>query len=98
MEDIKTILKEYNEDIKRHINALKEDVDSNVRLLVEQYASIEKKLDSHSEMIVAIKEDVEIMKINTEFIKGSLKKKVDLEEFETLERRVAVLETKIRQS
>ena len=47
-------------------------------------------------MIVSIKEDVEMMKVDIAFIKGGLKKKVDAEEFETLENRVALLEAKIR--
>jgi polyhydroxyalkanoate synthesis regulator phasin len=45
-------------------------------------------------MITSIKEDIEIMKIDVAFIKNSLKKKVDVEEFEALERRVAILEAK----
>lgn len=38
------------------------------------------------------KKDIE--KVDITFIKNGLKKKVDAEEFETLERRVAVLEAK----
>lgn len=96
MEDIKTLLKEQEERIKRHIDVLKEDFDSKVVLLIEQYNSIKERLDSHSEMIASIKEDIEIMKVDVAFIKNSLKKKVDIEEFEALERRVAILEAKSR--
>jgi septal ring factor EnvC (AmiA/AmiB activator) len=106
MEDIKSLLKEQEkrieerieEKIKRHIDVLKEDFDSKVALIAEQYDSIRETLDSHSEMIASIKEDIDIMKGDIEvmkgditFIKNSLKKKVDVEEFEALERRVAIL-------
>jgi len=96
MEDIKSLLRVQTEEIKKHINVLKEDFDSKVSLIAEQYSSIKARLDSHSEMIASIKEDIEIMKVDVEFIKNSLKKKVDLEEFEALERRVIVLEAKYR--
>jgi polyhydroxyalkanoate synthesis regulator phasin len=100
MEDIKTLLKEQEERIeeriKRHIDVLKEDFDSKVALIAEQYDSITQILDSHSKMIASIKEDIEIMKVDIAFIKNSLKKKVDVEEFEALERRVAILEAKSR--
>jgi peptidoglycan hydrolase CwlO-like protein len=111
MEDIKTLLKQQEERIKRHIDVLKEDFDSKVALIVEQYDSIIQRLDSHSEMIASMKEDIEIMKgdmeimkkdievikVNVTFIKNSLKKKVDVEEFEALERRVSILEAKSRE-
>jgi chromosome segregation ATPase len=167
MEDIKTLLKEQEERIKKHItqevkthiDVLKEDFDSKVALIVEQYdliikrldahdekfasidkkldsyevkfvsidekltshekrldsidkkldshekrlASIEKKLDSHEvrlasieSKLVSIEKDIEIMKVDISFIKNSLKKKVDVEEFEALEKRVAILEAKMR--
>ena len=104
MEDIKTLLKEHreelrkdiSEDIKRHIDVLGEDFDGKVSLIAEQYNSIKERLDSHSEMIASIKEDIEIMKVDVEFIKNSLKKKVDVEEFEALEKRVIILEAKSR--
>lgn len=114
-EDIKIILKEQTEEIKRevsqkvgeevkrHIDVIREDFDSKVSLIAEQYESIRKTLDSNSEMIAAnsvtltaVKADIEIMKVDVGFIKNSLKKKVDIEEFEVLENRVALLEAKAR--
>jgi len=109
MEDIKILLQENNKEIRkdieksvgeseervrRHFDVVKEDFDSKVALIGEQHDSIIKKLDSHTEMIGAMKEDIEVTKINVEFIKSSLKKKVDLEEFESLESRVSLLEAK----
>ena len=54
-------------------------------------------LKSHSAMLISLQENVEIMKMDIEFIKGGLKKKVDFEEFEALGKRVAILEAKLRQ-
>ncbi len=47
-------------------------------------------------MMVSMKEDIEITKVDVEFIKNSLKRKVDIEEFVVLEKRVAALESKVR--
>ncbi len=131
MDDIKPILKEYTEEVKRHINVLKEDFDSRIQIISEQYdsinekldshgkkldshgnrlgsieekldshdnrlGSIEEKLDSHTEMIGGMKEDITVIKMDIKFIKNSLKRKSDIEEFEILEKRVAVLESKLK--
>ena len=96
------------EDYKRYLGVLREDFDSKVSLLVGQYNSImetlgshTKQLDSHTEilnshteMIGSMKVDIEIMKVDVSFIKNGLKSKVDVEEFMSLERRVAILEAK----
>ncbi len=47
-------------------------------------------------MIGSMKEDIGIMKTDMEFIKNSLKRKVDIDEFSVLEKRVAALESKVR--
>ena len=47
MSDINPILKEYTEEVKRHMSVLKEDFDSTVQTIAEQYDSIDEKLDSH---------------------------------------------------
>lgn len=93
-QDIKEVIEESEERFERHVSVLKEDFDSNIALIGEQHGSIMQKLDSHTEMIGATKEDIEVIKVNVEFIKSSLKKKVDLEEFESLEKRVSLLEAK----
>jgi len=49
-------------------------------------------------MIVSMKEDIEITKVDVEFIKNSLKRKVDVDEFSVLEKRVAALESKVKTS
>jgi hypothetical protein len=83
-----------------------EGVDDKVSLVAEQYGGIKgeiggikKTLDVHTEMIAeltvdtqAVKRDIEIIKGDIEFIKHGFKKKVDVEEFAALERRVMLLE------
>ncbi len=93
---LKQILKEQSNDFKRHVSTLAEDFHSQVKLIGEQYSSIKDTLDSHTEMIGSMKEDIGIMKVDMEFIKNSLKRKVDIDEFSVLEKRVAALESKVR--
>lgn len=89
-------------DIKqeiRHLGTLIETVNDNVKLVAEQHNGIKKEihsvkqtLNSHTEMIGKIAVDLAIVKQDGEFIKNSLKQKVDIDEFVALERRVALLE------
>ncbi len=76
----------------------------------ERFVDVNRKLDSHTEMIgkVAedlgvvksdldiVKSDIEIMKSDIGIIKTDLKQKVDRSEFAVLERRVSRLESKVR--
>ncbi len=62
----------------------------------EKLEDIGEKIDIHTEMIGSMATDVEIIKSNIEFIKNSLKKKVDIDEFAVLEKRVALLERKLQ--
>jgi len=50
-ENIKTILKEHQEDMKRYVSALKEDSDQKFEVIVRQHKSIITKLDSHTKMM-----------------------------------------------
>ena len=109
-EEIKGILDEYKEhadekieEVKRHFDVCKEDTDSKIALIGEQYGSIQEKLTEHDsrfesiqENIGIIKNDAAIIKNDIEIIKNSLKKKVDIDDFEALEGRVRVLESKIK--
>jgi len=88
------LLTKHTEDVKRHFDVAMEHFDGQVRLIAEQYDDIKKTLNSHTEMIASVKEDVEIMKIDIAFIKSGLRQKVDVEEFNVLEKRVAILEAK----
>ena len=89
-----------NADQELHrLGVLIEHVDGNVGLIAEQQgdikkdiSSIKKTLNEHTEMIGKLAVDMEIIKTDTEFIKHSLKKKIDVDEFAALEKRVLLLE------
>jgi len=98
---LKRILKEHQKhsdakfnELKRYFGVAREDFDSKVKLIAEQYDTIIEKLDFHEARLVSIEKNIEIMKVDISFIKNGLKKKVDVEEFEALERRIAILEAK----
>lgn len=93
---LKEILKDEREEFQKYVKVLSEESDSNFKLVAEQYSSLKETLDHNTEMTASTKEDVEIIKMDIEFIKNSLKKKVDAEEFSVLEKRVAFLEAKVR--
>lgn len=83
----------------RRLGVVMEHVDNRVSLVAEQYGSIQKDiggmrktLDVHTEMIGKLTMNVEIVKEDIEFIKNGFKKKIDIEEFAALERRVLLLE------
>ncbi|MBI5306389.1 hypothetical protein HZB04_02305 [Candidatus Wolfebacteria bacterium] len=57
-----------------------------------KFKVVTETLNSHTEMIGSMKMDIEIIKQDIEFIKHGLRKKVDLEEFAVLEKRVSLLE------
>lgn len=76
----------------RQLGVLIEHVDEKVGLIAEQHGDIRKILDSHTEMIGNLAVDVSLIKDDISFIKNSLKKKVDYDEFAALERRVLLLE------
>jgi len=100
--DIKNTLDEHTEILDSHtemigsmktdIKIIKDNLDEHTRILGEHT----RMLGEHTEMIGSMKTDIEIIKTNIEFIKNSLKRKVDLEEFETLEKRVRLLESRIK--
>ncbi|MCD5396207.1 MAG: hypothetical protein LR000_00830 [Candidatus Pacebacteria bacterium] len=92
------LIAEQHDSIQRTLDSHSKILQSHSQLLehhsqlLEHHSQI---LDSHTEMIASMKEDIEIMKVDISFIKNSLKQKVDVEEFQALERRVALLEAKI---
>lgn len=93
---IKEILTEQREEYQRYVGVLRKDFDSKIQLIGEQYSDIKGALDSHSEMFGSLLEDVQIIKTDVQFLKGALKKKADYEEFAALEKRVALLEAKMK--
>jgi len=85
-------LNEATNEFKRYVGVVNEDFQHKTQVIAEQYLDINKKLDSHTEMIGNMAQDMSIIKEDIELIKGDLKKKVDFDEFSALERRVRVLE------
>jgi len=97
-------------DLGRYIGVLHEEHMGALKAMGEQFVDvnrrfdgIDKKLDSHTEMIgkltvdlEVVKSDVEIIKSDIGIIKTDLKQKVDRTEFAILERRVMRLESKVR--
>jgi hypothetical protein len=70
-------------------------LDSHTKILETHTELLEKHtqtFDLHTEMIGGLATDVEVIKADIEFIKHGFKKKVDVEEFAALERRVMLLE------
>ncbi len=93
---LKEILNGQRQEFQHFIGIIKEDIESKMQLIGEQYAGVDAKLGSHTEMIASVAEDIHIIKSDIHFIKGELKKKVDYAEFESLEKRAAVPEAKVR--
>lgn len=85
----------------RHLGVLIESTNDRVQLIAEQTSQIISEIKgiketqvSHTEMIAKLMVDMAITKEDIEFIKQGFKKKIDIEEFAALERRVALLERK----
>ena len=109
-EETKFHFDKKTEEAKRHFDVVAEGLNDKISIIAEQYGDIKndiksikktldshtETLDSHTEMIGKVMEDMTVVKMNIEFIKGALKKKVDHEEFEALERRVTFMEAKAR--
>lgn len=99
-QDIKKLLKEQSEEIKkelgeefrRHVGILVEDFNDKVKLVSEQHISIMKVLENHTREIEKMKDELIGVNIRLDRIDDKLTRKVDYEEFQKLEKRVAVLE------
>jgi hypothetical protein len=92
-------MKKENNDTKlefRRLGVLMESMNDKIDLVVEQYGDIKKTLDQHTDMMGNLMVDVSIVKEDIEFIKHGPKKKVDLDEFVALEKRVMLLEKKAK--
>ena len=108
--EIKRHFDQKTTESKRHFDVVAEGLNDKISIIAEQYGGIKKTLDSHTEMIGSMaedieiiridlsdtKKDVEIIKTDIKLIKGDIKKKVDHEEFVVLERRVTFMEAKAR--
>ncbi len=108
--DLRNLIEENNrnlneriEESNRGLGALIEENNHRIQAIGEQFSglnskidALELKIDSHAEMIGKLMIDVNIIKADMEIIKGSLRRKVDYEEFAELAKRVSAIESKIR--
>lgn len=95
---IKIKLSENNtysaKEIERYLGALNEMHSENLKGIRESFQILNRKLDSHTEMIGTLMEDSAILKNDMQIVKKELKKKVDYDEFLSLVQRVNKLEAK----
>jgi hypothetical protein len=88
--------KKIEGEFEMHTKALAEQFQKNVGAVAEQYSSLQEKVGATFELAGEMKQDIEIMKADIGFIKSGLKQKVDMDEFEALEKRVILLERKLK--
>ncbi len=91
-DDIKRHFDAKTEESKRHFDVVAEAQDDKWKLVAEQYGGINTKLDAVVEQVAGLTIDMGIVKQQLQIINSGLKRKVEAEEFEALERRVASLE------
>lgn len=91
-----------NTELKRYLGVLHEEHMDGLKAMGEQFVDVNRKLDSHTEMIggLAVRMSNMEMKMtviqeDVEFIKSGLKRKVDHDEFDALIRRVSLLEKRV---
>ena len=86
--DFRKLLTDQTEEIKRHGEMLLEEFQSQLKIIAEVQIGHSHKLDALLEMVANNTENIEL-------IKSMLKRKVDIEEFEALTKRVMILEKKL---
>lgn len=97
-EDIKRHVDEKSAESQRHFDVVAEDLKSEIQTVAEQVAANTEKLEEHNQRFDNIESILEVMKLDLGFIKNELKQKVNRDEFAVLEKRLSVLEIKFNQS
>ena len=69
-----------------------EDIRDSIQLLAESVSGIQSQLIAIRDMVAKNTADIEVIKMNMELIKYSLKQKADNADLSALERRVSILE------
>lgn len=85
----KELRQELHRDYQNQGKFLLEEFNKNLRIVAEVQTDHTKQLKSIIEMVGQNTESIDVMK-------NMLKRKVDVEEFEFLERRVGIIEKKLR--
>lgn len=106
---VDTLAEDFHSQVKligEQYGSIKETLDTHTKILdshtktlefhIDAITSIKDTLDYHTEMLGSMKEDMEIVKTDMGFVRNFLKRKIDIDEFSVLERRVTVLESKVR--
>jgi len=94
--NLKEILKEQREEYQRYLGVVTEDFQSQVKLVAESVMGIQEQLSAIRDMVAKNTEDIEVIKMDLHLIKNDLKEKVGRDEFKILERRVDLVEKKLR--
>lgn len=92
---IKKAKMEKPKSISPETGAVLDYFEDQVKVLAEHILSTNKRLGTIENAIEAVKENMEIMKMDMEFIKHGFKRKVDIDEFAALEKRVSTLENRL---
>ena len=93
--NLEKLLEKQTNEILRHQKMLLEEFNSRTKVLGEGIVGLNQKVDVISKKLDATMEMVASNTENIEFIKNSIKRKVDMEEFELLTKRVMILEKKL---
>jgi len=102
-------LDEKEDKFQRHVGVLVERFESQTQLIAESVSGIQQQLIAIKEMVAkntediqemkvevfSTRKDIEMIKSDIVIIKQNLRRKVDLDDFETLEKRVMFLEKKL---
>ena len=87
-------LKEFKDNVKNYMGLLHEQFSDQVKVVAEQYSTIDRRLtrvESKTDMLI---ETVADIKVDTTMIREELEGKVDKSGHRKLEHRVAVLESR----
>jgi len=87
---------EKTEETKRHFDVVAEKLEDKIGGVAEQVAANTEDITVIKNDIHKIKDNVELIKLDIEFIKNELKQKVGRDEFAVLERRVSLLEARLK--
>ena len=92
---IKRVQNESDKRMKRYLGALNEHTDSRFKAVIEGFDGINRKLDEHTEKLDEHTEMIGSLMEDMTEVKDSLTQKVERYEFETLSRRVSLVEKKV---
>ena len=101
--ELKNILTDQRKEYERHIGVVFESFTDQLKMIAESLSGTQKQLTVIRDMVAKNTENIEMIKIDIEFIKSDinemkreLKRKVDIDEFQLLEKRVIFLERKLK--